>query len=128
VMVAPHASRQNWNLLNGARGACLATRCARSAAPQGTFETDAIKELNQPRAGEATVPASAERPEERRAELRADTADLPKLPLSNLEQPASARAAEAAAGQGPFSGSAERVPAASSRWSSSFFGSVVMND
>jgi peptidylprolyl isomerase len=59
--------------------------------------TDAIKELNQPRAGEATARASAERPEERCAELRADAADAPKLLLSNLEQPASARAADAAA-------------------------------
>jgi hypothetical protein len=46
--------------------------------------TDAIKELNQPCAGETAVPISEE---ERRADLRADTADL-------LEQPAFAASAE----------------------------------
>ena len=56
--------------------------------------TDAIKELNQPCAGEAAVPISEE---ERRADLRADTADLLKLLLSALEQPAGAGALAPAA-------------------------------
>jgi peptidylprolyl isomerase len=51
--------------------------------------TDAIKELNQPCAGETAVLAP-ERPEERRADLRADTAGLLRLLLSALEQPAGA--------------------------------------
>ena len=59
--------------------------------------TDAIKELNQPCSGDA-VPAP-ERPEERRAELRADTAGLLKQLLSALEQPAAAAAAEHSAGE-----------------------------
>ncbi len=56
--------------------------------------TDAIKELNQPCAGEVAVPISEE---ERRAQLRADTAGLLKLLLSALEQPAGAGAAGALA-------------------------------
>jgi hypothetical protein len=48
--------------------------------------TDAIKELNQPCAGEA-VPISEE---ERRADLRANTAGLLRHLLSALEQPAGA--------------------------------------
>jgi peptidylprolyl isomerase len=56
--------------------------------------TDAIKELNQPCAGETAVPISEE---ERRAELRADTAGLLKLLLSALEQPAGAGAGGALA-------------------------------
>ncbi len=56
--------------------------------------TDAIKELNQPCAGETAVPISEE---ERRAQLRADTADLLKQLLSALEQPAFAAAVGASA-------------------------------
>jgi peptidylprolyl isomerase len=56
--------------------------------------TDAIKELNQPCAGETAVPISEE---ERRADLRADTADLLKQLLSVLEQPAGAAGGAAAA-------------------------------
>jgi hypothetical protein len=58
--------------------------------------TDAIKELNQPRPGEATARASAERPEARRKDLRADTAGLLKLLLSALEQPGALAPAAAA--------------------------------
>ncbi len=57
--------------------------------------TDAIKELNQPCSGEA-VPISEE---ERRADLRADTAGLLKLLLSALEQPAGGSLAPAAAAE-----------------------------
>ncbi len=54
--------------------------------------TDAIKELNQPCAGEVAVPISEE---ERRAQLRADTADLLKQLLSALEQGPDAASAAA---------------------------------
>jgi CspA family cold shock protein len=54
--------------------------------------TDAIKELNQP--CEVAVPISEE---ERRADLRADTADLLTQLLSALEQPAFAAAVGASA-------------------------------
>jgi hypothetical protein len=54
--------------------------------------TDAIKELNQPCAGETAVPISEE---ERRADLRADTADLLKQLLSALEQGPDAASAAA---------------------------------
>ncbi len=55
--------------------------------------TDAIKELNQPCAGETAV-LPPERPEERRADLRADTAALLKQLHGTLDQ-AVAHAADA---------------------------------
>jgi hypothetical protein len=73
--------------------------------------TDAIKELNQPCAGEAAVPISEE---ERRADLRADTAGLLKLLLSALEQPAGAGTAGALA---PTAAAAEHSASAdTSKW------------
>jgi hypothetical protein len=54
--------------------------------------TDAIKELNQP--CEVAVPISEE---ERRADLRSETAGLLRLLLSALEQPAGAGALAPAA-------------------------------
>jgi cyclophilin family peptidyl-prolyl cis-trans isomerase len=76
--------------------------------------TDAIKELNQPCAGEAVQISE----EERRADIRADTADLLKHLLGALEQPAgaagvgasapAAAAAEHSAGETGAKGSASK--------------------
>ncbi len=77
--------------------------------------TDAIKELNQPCAGEAAVPISEE---ERRADLRADTAGLLKLLLSALEQPAGAGSVGASA---PAAAAAEHSASADTNKNRNWF-------
>ncbi len=75
--------------------------------------TDAIKELNQP--CEVAVPISEE---ERRADLRADTAGLLRLLLSALEQPAGAGTAGALA---PTAAAAEHSASADTNKNKNWF-------